>query len=87
MGPFLFRGQTHYFHNLLHLVPLEWDSLLAVHLCFLAFEHGPEAEEFAEDAAEGPHVDSRGIVSRTEEKLGRAVPDCYDDLRSSPPLD
>jgi hypothetical protein len=36
------------------------------------------ADHLCKDATDAPHVDRRGVVSATEENLGRPVPKCHD---------
>ena len=80
MWPFFSGRHSHDLYNLLHLISLKWNGLFGVHLCLFPFEDGSEREQFGEDAADGPHVDGGGVVSRSEEEFGRSVPDCYDDF-------
>lgn len=42
-----------------------------------------ERDELGEYAADGPHVERRGIVATTEQQLGRAVPDRCDRRHES----
>ena len=73
-------GHAEYLDDLAHLVPLERDRLLAIHLRFLAFEDWTQGEEFGEDTAHGPEVDGGRVVFGAEEQVGRPVPDRDDDL-------
>jgi hypothetical protein len=59
---------------------LEWYRLLAVHFCLLAFEDGPEGQEFSKYASYGPHIDCRRIVSGSEKEFRGPVPNRDNDF-------
>ena len=64
----------------MHLVSLEGDRLLAVHLGLFTLEYRTQGEQFRKNAPHGPHVDGGGIVMTSQDELGCSVPDRNDDL-------
>ena len=78
--PCVAAGHAQDLDDLAHLVPLEGDRLLAVHLRFFAFEDGSEGQEFGEDTAYGPEIDGGGVVFGAEEEVGGPIPDRDDNL-------
>ncbi len=78
--PALLRRQAHDVDDLLHLIPLKWNSLFRVHLRLFPFENWPQRQELCEDAPNRPHVDCGCIVARAKKKLRSPVPDGDDHL-------
>ena len=81
--PAFLSGHSHNLNNLLHLVPLEWDRLLTVHLRLLPLEDRPEGQELGKDATDCPEINGRRVVVGTKNELGRTVPDGDNNLIST----
>jgi hypothetical protein len=45
-----------------------------------ALQEGLLAEQFAEDAADAPHVDGGAVCGGAEKEFWSAVPESYDEL-------
>nr|GFD59224.1 hypothetical protein [Tanacetum cinerariifolium] len=58
---------AHDLNNLLHLIALEWHSLLVVHLGLFALEDGSQGQQFGKDAAHCPKVDGWGVVATAKQ--------------------
>lgn len=79
-GPAVFCRQAYNLGDFVHLVPLEGDRLLTIHLGLLSLEYWPQGQEFREDASHSPHVDGGSVMVRAEDQLGCSVPYCHNNL-------
>ena len=53
----------------------------------IASKNRPSLIELGKDAANGPGVDAKGVLSLPEQNFGRAVPQCFDFMSQCPDRD